>query len=224
MKLAIFNGSPRGKNSNTKVLIDNFLEGFLSKNGELLSNDLLIMQNKTDEFVKNFHAAEVVFIAFPLYADSMPGIVKLFIEKIGNFDSKEKKIFFLVQSGFPEGIQSEGVKKYLELLAKRWNMQNLGVIVKPSGEGIRLMPEWMRKKLIHQMKSFGEEIALGRELNKKSLEKLAEPYTFSKSRIILFKAMKSIGLTNLYWNSNLKKHGAFNKRFDAPFLEKSGIS
>jgi multimeric flavodoxin WrbA len=91
MKLAIFNGSPRGKNSNTKVLIDNFLEGFYSEKGHNHTCDLLIQQKRLDEFVRNFMEADIVFIAFPLYADSMPGIVKAFIERIGNFKGAEKK-------------------------------------------------------------------------------------------------------------------------------------
>ena len=33
MKLTIFNGSPRGKVSNTKVLVDQFLDGFMKGSG-----------------------------------------------------------------------------------------------------------------------------------------------------------------------------------------------
>jgi hypothetical protein len=29
--------------------------------------------------------------------------------------------------------------------------------------------------------------------------------------------MAKTGLTNFYWNSNLKKNGAFEKRFDKPY-------
>lgn len=135
-----------------------------------------------------------------------------------------KNIFFLVQSGFSEAVNSEGIKKHLELLVKRWNMQCLGVIVKPGAEGVRLMPEWMGKTLVQRMSSFGEEIALGKSLDKIELAKLATPYKFSKTKIAGFKIMSRLGLTNFYWNSNLKKHNAFEKRFEAPYLERQEIN
>jgi hypothetical protein len=137
---------------------------------------------------------------------------------------QKKKILFLVQSGFPEAIQSEGIRKYLNLLAKRWQMQNLGVIVKPGAEGIRLMPGWMTRTLTKNMIAFGKDIALGNELNKAVLKKLAHPYQFSKTRIVVFKIMSRFGLTNFYWNMNLKKYNAFQKRFDAPYLEEQTTS
>jgi len=31
--------------------------------------------------------------------------------------------------------------------------------------------------------------------------------------------MSKTGLSNFYWNSNLKKNGAYKNRFDKPFIE-----
>ena len=36
-------------------------------------------------------------------------------------------------------------------------------------------------------------------------------------RRILFNVINKTGLTNLYWDSNLKKNNAFKDRFDKPF-------
>lgn len=220
MELAIFNGSPRGKNSNTKVLIEKFLKGFIENNGEICSYDFLIQQKSIDTQVKHFKEAENIFLAFPLYTDSMPGIVKKFIETIGNFDGSGKRILFMVQSGFPEAIQSDGVKRYLELLTKRWQLQNMGIIIKPGAEGVRLMPEWMRKTLFNRMYSIGVQVATDQKVNENDLFKMAKPYTCSRTRIWFFNLMKLTGLTNLYWNGNLKKYKAFEKRFHAPYLNK----
>ena len=37
MKLAVFNGSPRGKNSNTRILLEHFQNGFENNGGEVTS-------------------------------------------------------------------------------------------------------------------------------------------------------------------------------------------
>lgn len=220
MQLAIFNGSPRGNNSNTRLLLEHFQRGFNTNGGEVVSYDFLIQEKHLDEQVQRFKQAENIFIAFPLYTDSVPGIVKKFIEAIGNIDGTSKRILFLVQSGFPEGVHSEGVKKYLQLLTKRWNMDLMGIVIKPGAEGIQIMPASMTKKLFQKMNSFGAQIATNQRIDEIELKKLATPYKFSKSRILLFRLLKLVGLADFYWNHNLKKHNAFQKRFDAPYLKK----
>jgi len=219
MQLAIFNGSPRGKSSNTKVLLDQFQTGFEGSGEKVISVNYLIQQKHINEQVKQFREAEIVFIAFPLYVFSVPGIVKSFIEEIGEFEGEGKKVLFLVQSGFPEACQSDNVKKQMELLAKRWKMENLGVIVKPGAEGVRLMPEMMTKKLFKQMNAFGAQLAINEKLNIEDLNSIASPYKYSKFKIAVFGLLQKIGLTNLYWNTNLKKNDAFERRFDTPYSD-----
>ena len=70
----------------------------------------------TDKFLKLFQEAEQVLLAFPLYTDCMPGIVKVFIESLEPLCSREGNpdVGFIVQSGFPEAIHSRYVEKYLE--------------------------------------------------------------------------------------------------------------
>jgi len=46
---------------------------------------------------------------------------------------------FLVQSGFPEGLHSRYVERYLESWQKRLGCPYLGTIVKGQREGVRLM-------------------------------------------------------------------------------------
>ena len=218
MQLAIFNGSPRGKNSNTKVLLDHFLSGFKANGRNTVSTNYLLQQKHLKKHVQRFKDAEVVFIAFPLYVFTVPGIVKKFIEEIGDFNGSGKKIIFLIQSGFPEASQSDTVKKQMEFLAKRWKMENLGIIIKPGAEGIRLMPEIMTKKLFKQMNLFGKQLAQNEKLDEADLKKIATPYKLSKFKIMVQKLLQKTGLTNFYWNMNLKKNNAYERRFDAPYL------
>ncbi|QGY42737.1 hypothetical protein GM418_03435 [Maribellus comscasis] len=217
MKLAIFNGSPRGNNSNTKILLSHFQKGLERAGGSVTSIDYLIQEKHLEEQVKHFKEAETIFLAFPLYVDSMPGMVKQFIETIGNFDGSGKKILFLVQSGFPEAVHSMEVKNYLLLLSKRWKMECLCVIVKPGVEGIKIMPEMMTRKLFKKMEFMGNEFGMKRKLDEKDLAKLSGPYKFSKFRLGVFGLMQKTGISNFYWDKNLKKNNAFEKRFDAPY-------
>ncbi len=217
MQLAIFNGSPRGKNSNTKVLLDHFQKGFKENGGDVVSYDYLIKEKHLDEQVEHFKNADCIFIALPLYVFSVPGIVKKFIEEIGNFDGRGKKIMFLVQSGFSEASHSDNAKMYFQTLAERWEMDYLGTIVKPGAEGIRMMPAMMTKKVFKQMTAFGKQLALAGKLEEPALQKIATPYEFSKIRILFYRFLQFIGVANLYWNMNLKKNKVFDRRFDAPY-------
>lgn len=72
MQLTIFNGSPRFKNSNSKILTDCFIKGFNSVDKEEITIHYLSTISKTDENCQTFLNAENVIIIFPLYTDSMP--------------------------------------------------------------------------------------------------------------------------------------------------------
>jgi multimeric flavodoxin WrbA len=218
MKLAIFNGSPRGNNSNTQLLLGYFQKGFESFGGEITTSDLLIVEKDIEKQIQHFKTAENILLAFPLYVDSVPGMVKSFIEKIGNFDGTGRNIFFLVHSGFPEGIQSEGVIRYLELLVKRWNMTYMGAILKPGSEGIRMRPNSRNKKLFMKFELLGSELAKTEALDKKIINKMKKPYRLPGFVLIILKLLNKAGKMNSYWDTKLKENNAFERRFDAPYL------
>ena len=79
MRLTVFNGSPRGSGSNTKILVEKFLRGFHETPGNTSEIIYLNRINKQDEFVQAFCEADHVILATPLYTDAMPAIVKTFI-------------------------------------------------------------------------------------------------------------------------------------------------
>ncbi|MEI6347468.1 MAG: NAD(P)H-dependent oxidoreductase [Bacteroidota bacterium] len=159
MKLAIINGSPRNKKSNSALLINQFLEGFNSKNTQEVPIHYLANQSLKKEGIDAFINSDVILIIFPLYTDCMPAIVKEYFERIAEVDKveiKSKKIGFIVQSGFPEVIHSVAVEHYLEKLTKRLQCEYLGTVIKGSVEGIQVMPPFMTRKLFNQFKKLGE--------------------------------------------------------------------
>lgn len=220
MKLAIINGSPRYKKSNSNLLINQFLSGYNKIIPEDVSVHYLVNQQVRDEAVNAFLASDQIILIFPLYTDCMPGIVKEFIENIAQLNKSDivgKKIGFIVQSGFPEAIHSVAVEHYLEKLAKRLQCEYLGTVIKGGVEGIQFMPPLMTRKLFLQFNKLGEYFAKNSAFSPQIINKLRKPYKMPPIQRALFSMMAKTGVTNFYWNNNLKKNGAFEKRFDKPF-------
>lgn len=220
MKLVIFNGSPRYKKSNSKILIDHFLKGYNSICTDTVPVCYLANHQEKTKHKELFQHSEIVIVVFPLYTDCMPGIVKEFFENVSELKlSYPKKIGFVVQSGFPEAIHSIYVERYLEKLTKRIHGEYMGTLIKGGVEGIQIMPPSMTKKLFNRFESLGEYFAKREEFSPEIKRVFREPYKLSPLRIFLFKLLNRIGLANFYWDGNLKKNNAYSHRFDKPFEE-----
>lgn len=220
MKLVVFNGSPRRKGSNSKILIEQFLTGYHSGNEENTPVYYLGDKKTKAESLEAFLEADTVILIFPLYTDCMPGIVKEFFENLHELEfTGTKKIGFIVQSGFPEIKHSENLEKYLKKFSKRLDCTYLGTVIKGSVEGIQIMPPRMTNKLFSKFRALGEHFVIHGEFSEKIKMKLATPYRISFIKRMLFRFAGLFGITNFYWDLNLKKNGAFKKRFDRPFLD-----
>jgi multimeric flavodoxin WrbA len=218
MKLAIFNGSPRMSKSNSTILIKKFIDGY--NDYSTYTSDIHYLANisKIEENVIAFNESDSVIIIFPLYTDSMPGQVKFFFESIAHIDSKGKNVGFIVQSGFPESYQSTFVEKYLNKLAQRFEWNYLGTVIRGGVEGIQIMPSYMTKKLYKNFSDIGRYFARTGEFDSKIIAQLRKPYKLNAGNIFVMKIMSLIGLSNFYWDKNLKGNNAFEKRFDQPYF------
>ncbi|MBN2159185.1 MAG: NAD(P)H-dependent oxidoreductase [Spirochaetes bacterium] len=219
MRLLLLNGSPRGTAGNTAILLKHFTEGFLANNNNSAETGYLKRAIDHRKLAEKFTGASAVIIAFPLYADSMPGIVKDFIETLGRVRGKgpSPKIGFIVQSGFPEAVHSRYVEKYLEKLARRLDAPYLGTVIRGGVEGIQAMPPFMTRRLFMAFRSLGRHFGVTKEFHPIIVKKLAAKERLSMVKKAVFRACQSIGLTNMYWNMMLKKNGAFERRFDRPY-------
>ena len=158
-----------------------------------------------------------MLLAFPLYTDAMPGIVKAFIESLALFCGREGNppISFLVQSGFPEATHSRHVERYLEKLATRLGCRYLGTIVRGNGEGARWMPE--DHKLFLSLQAIGRMWAERGALDEKQLRALAKPERFPRILGPLFKILLKSEKAQGYWNRQLEENGAYEARFARPY-------
>ena len=214
MRLTVFNGSPRGSRSNTKILLEHFINGFMTTDGNTYELAYLNHLKDRDNFIKLFEEAEQILLAFPLYTDAMPAMVKTFIESLEPLCGREGNpdIGFIVQSGFPEAIHSRYVERYLEKLAVRLGCSYKGTVIRGGVEGIQSLPAWMNRKLFKSFYELGKTFGKTEEFDEQIVLKLAQPERLTKFQ---FWVLKLFG--NLYWNRMLKKNNAFEKRFAKPY-------
>lgn len=217
MQLAIFNGSPRQKKSNSTLLINQFLNGYHDSTNHNTPVHYLATVQKNSEHLQAVKEADTLLIIFPLYTDAMPGQVKFFFESLANVETKGKRIGFIVQSGFPEAYHSIFVERYLAKLAKRLQCHYLGTVIKGGVEGIQIMPPSMTKKLYNNFFELGKYFVESGMFNKKIIESLRNPYRMGVVRREVFRVMTVTGLANFYWNMKLKEHKAYDKRFARPY-------
>ncbi len=218
MSLAIINGSPRGKKSNSKILIEHFLAGYRSQsNHENISVSYLIKSDQQKEHLASFSGSTNVILIFPLYTDCMPGMVKAFFEQIILLKEKPQNLGFIVQSGFPEAIHSVYVERYLQKLTLRLGCNYLGTVIKGGVEGIQVMPDSMTRKVFSKFRELGAHFAQHGEFSPAMVKQLKSPLRMSKLQQTGYRLVSLTGLTNFYWNSNLRKNGAWEKRFDKPY-------
>ena len=221
MNLCIINGSPRKHKSNSKLLTEQFLNGFRKENTRAsVSLSFLDSGEEMQKGIELFCQASHVIIIFPLYTDSMPGIVKEFFEKLPkSSESKRKKAGFIVQSGFPEAIHSTFVERYLYKLSKRMGYEYTGTVIKGGVEGIQVQPDFMTRKTFQRFRELGMHYAINGHFNPTIVAKLKGPERMNATRRFIFRVLSIMGFPNAYWNSRLKKNNAWHQRHAQPFLE-----
>lgn len=220
MRLTVFNGSPRGKAGNTQVFLDHFLKGFLETPGNSCELHYLLKEKEPGKLASAFTDAETVLLAFPLYIDSMPALVKGFIETLepscgrqGNPD-----IVLLIQSGFPEAVHLRALERYLVKLSQRLGCRHIGTIVRGGGEVLRFMPGPLRKAVHRRLYRIGKAFGVTHALDRRMLKGLAFPERLSKPGLFIIGILQRLGVLDASWNRQLRANNAFERRFDTPYL------
>ena len=216
-RITVFNGSPRGKKGNTPLMLEELMKGF----GGGHETFHLIRVNDLEQQTQAFSEAKCVWLGFPLYTDGMPAVVKTFIEALEPFKGRENNppLGFLVQSGFPEGLHSRYVERYLANLADMLGSPYLGTIVKGNGEGTRIMPAEMNRKLFDNLQTLGRGLKENGELDPEVLRLVAKPERYPLIFGPLFRAFLKTKMSHSYFDRMLVENDAFDRRNDRPLLE-----
>jgi hypothetical protein len=215
VKLTVFNGSPRGSSSNTGLLLGHFLSGFETGPDNCHEIFHLHTENGRRAAVAAFGTAETVLLAFPLYTDAMPGVVKEVIEALAVYKGREGNptLLFLVQSGFPEGSHTRPITAYLEKVARRLGCTYLGTIRRGGVEGVRSQPGFFNRKLFKRLTELGVEFGNTGMLNAGMMASLAGPERLSLLGLFAVRKFSE----GMYWNPWLRRNKSFSQRFNRPF-------
>lgn len=219
--LLLLNGSPRGPRSNSMKLLSRLGEGWTHGGGE---EPQVLHLAKTADFscaVEVFGAVDTVVLGMPLYTDSMPGLVKSYIEALAPYVGRvgNPRIGFLVQSGFSEALHSRPLERYLEKLAARLGCEYAGTVVKGGGEQLQAMPDEASNKLWERMRQLGVSLAANGRFDVSMLEQVAGTERFSPATAVAVSLALKLPVAQFYWDGQLKKNGAWDRRFDAPYAQ-----
>lgn len=216
-RLTFFNGSPRGRKGNTPIMLEQLAKGF-GRPGE---THHLVYMKETSQMVQAFAAAECIILGTPLYTDSMPGVVKHFIEALEPLVDRPNNppLGFLIQSGFPEGLHSRYLERYLEKLAARLGSPYLGTIVKGNGEGTRVMPQEMNQSLFANLQALGAGLSARGQFDPTILEAIAKPESYPAILGPVFQVFLRLPASHGYFDNMLKQNQAFERRFARPFTQ-----
>ncbi|HUW70343.1 MAG TPA: NAD(P)H-dependent oxidoreductase [bacterium] len=218
MQLLALNASPRGKGSNSNVILGWVIEGWVSAGGGLVSR--IDLTDGHDMTLGRIAEAETILIAMPLYTDFIPGILKEVFDSLSLLPKEAlegKRLACVVHSGFPESIQSESCATWLGRAALRLGFDYAGCLIKAGSEGYRIMPTRMTARTAERFREAGRALAVSGVFPEEIKANLAHPRTWNSRTQFVFRIMALVGLSNLYWDSQLRKHRAFRHRFDAPY-------
>jgi len=92
--------------------------------------NLIVEHSALSDVTERIAVADKVLFAFPLYVDSMPGLVMGLFESIYNLKGKlsEKEFLFSIQCGFPETLNLRFIERYLMKLTGRLRANYAGCI------------------------------------------------------------------------------------------------
>jgi hypothetical protein len=209
-KLVIYNGSPRLKGSNTALI----LQEMVAKYGDRIEIRDLKQTENWLRWAESFKDEGAVIMAMPLYVHAMPSHVMAFIEMLKPSDGS---LGFIVQQGFPESSQSYYLEAYFEKLSERLGRDYMGTAIKGGMEGLQLRPVQAQQQMILPFVELVDSVFESGKMSELAKATLAgRPYMSWHVRF-LYTLLAPTGLTNFYWNMQLKQNGAYEKRHATPF-------
>src|SRR5512140_89836 len=216
MRLFALDGSPRGKRSNTTLLLEHFLEGVRATGDHQLELAHLASRSGRERALSQLPLVDAFLLGFPLYVDSMPALVKEFVETLGaGRPERMPPLLFLVQSGFPEACHSRPVERWLEKLARRLGAEYRGTIVKGGVEGIRAMSPMTRNRILGGVEELGRMYGRTERLDPAALAAFAGSERLSPGRVVLARIIDAlgVGVRKLYFDAQLFANGTWSRRF-----------
>ncbi len=219
MRLAVYNGSPKGERGNSNFLLRHFLDGVMETPGHSYELAHLAKVKEQERFVELFTGADAVILAFPLYTDMMPGIVKAFFESLEPLCGREGNppIGFIIQSGFPESVHMRELESYLEKLSRRLGCRYLGTALKGGGEGIQSQPRFLTGGFLDAMSELGRGFGRTGEFNHDVVARLGRVERLSPLRLLVTRTIGNWMAKKAFWDKKMKENNAYERRLARPY-------
>ncbi|PKN19966.1 MAG: hypothetical protein CVU71_06275 [Deltaproteobacteria bacterium HGW-Deltaproteobacteria-6] len=217
MQLLFINGSPRGTKSNTGLLMDYFIRGFLETAGNTCEVEYLVKHRKNlTPLTEKFSQAQNVIIGFPLYVDAVPGSVKAFLEALAPLAGQKDlpTLGFVIQCGFPETVHNRFAARYCEKVSRRLGCRTLGCILKGGCEGLAIQPPFLTDKYFALFSMLGQHFGKTGVIDETLLAKLARPEHLSAENL----AQVIPFINQALWDTQMEKNGVLDRSFDRPLM------
>lgn len=203
MKSAIVNGSPRGNTSNSlrmaRWIKDMYTESIIPQFN-------LTPVKRQQEVLETLKDIDTILFIFPLYVDSMPGIVKEFFERLEaqKKSFKGKSFYFLIHSGFPEMNHSRSLQRYLEYFSSKvMQVVYMGTLIMAGSESMQMAPDQLYGRQKPIIQSMAKLIENGQAIPESLNQKMNRRERLSIGMRIAFMLNP---FKNFYWNHRANQH------------------
>ncbi|PJI07616.1 MULTISPECIES: NAD(P)H-dependent oxidoreductase [Clostridium] len=196
-------GSPRCERSSSDIISNNLESKLRDSNMNCSKIYLEKMINKKTAIIEKVDKSDVIILISPIYENSLPGTVLEFLETINEdknkLTNKDRKMFVITNSGFPEVEASKSAITTCSLFARDMNFKWLGGIGVTPGtlmENGELGKTY--KKLDASLNLIAKDIRDDKEISKEAFELVSKTfispliYRFG-GRILQNKTIKNIG-------------------------------
>lgn len=221
MKLAVYNGSPRGTNASSHKLAQWSIRNSKAYEGFESTIYLLNEPNNHKTIAGEMENFDSFLFIFPLYVDSVPGIVKAFFEEAEYHKQAlaGKSVYFIIHSGFPELIHSRSVSRYVRYYTEKiMDMRYMGTGIIGFSELIRQAPDQANyKKLMgtfYLQEKINNNEPMGDTIQKAFGGK-------EKFNIVIRIAYRLFPFKDLMWKREAKSRGAKNSIYARPYAHKA---
>lgn len=217
MQFTFINGSPRGTKSNTGLLMEGFIRGFLETEGNTCEVEYLVKYRKNlTPLTEKFSQAQNVIIGFPLYVDAMPGSVKAFLEALAPLSGQPNlpALGFVIQCGFPETAHNRFAARYCEKFTRRLGCRPLSAILKGGCEGLAIQPSFLTDKYFALFSMLGQHFGRTGIIDETLLAKLARPEHLKAENL----AQVIPFINQALWDAQMEKNGVLDRSFDKPLI------
>lgn len=186
MHLVIISGATRPQSkSNTAKVIAAFQKGF-EENGNTTEVWYLSDRRQWKRAANAFEQNERILIAFPLYVESIPGILLEFLSGLTPKQAPGTKLAFLIQGGFPEASQSRCCEAFLETLPAQLGCEYAGTLIKGDMFGTSRVDEKTREKMLAPFTQMGRTFAQIGCFEKSAVDAFAGPEYMPEKQIRMY--------------------------------------